>query len=551
MSIAAIKAGKAFYEIYANDKTAKGLSDAEASLRKFGVRIGLIGASMAGFAAAGLTGIGAMIKSFAGAGDNIADAMSVTGLSSDFLQTLKFAAADAGVGFDQLVASISKSNQAVAKAAAKGGTVAGLDAKALLAMSPDERYKALVNAIAGIGNQADRTTAAMAVFGRAGPKMLSAFEGGAEALNKQMAELRASGHIMSAEDLALAVKAEGAFLSMGNALSRVSQLIAAAVTPMFLKLMGVLESVVDSVITFIDNNRGLVVGLTVALVVIGAVGIALMGLGAVCIAASLAATGFAMVMSAIGIAAAVVASPIFIIVAAITACGIAALTAAFYLDQLFNAGAGFQGLADMATAAMTSIKALWTAIVNGRWDLAGQIITQSLTTAFYGAILTIKEAWNAMTIWMVEKVVNAMLELQGLLPQFVQDQMGLKALGEGGLIAMRAAGEMNLQDDRKRASAAGISLAETFAKIAAVDATRKVEVAQKASTLGNVAAKIQESSLVSGSTGAISSSGAARLGFAAPANSVDEKQLEVLQEIAKGQEDMIAGIEGLEGLTAD
>lgn len=561
MSIAAIKAGSAFYEIYSQDKTSKGLDSAEAKLRQFGARIGTIGVAMAGFAAAGLTAIGAMVKSFAGAGDQISDAMNVTGLSSDFLQTLQFGAADAGVAFDALVGSVTKSNKLLADAATGGkkanATLAmlGLTASDLMEMNPDERFKALADAIERIPDPAQRAAAAMAVFGKSGAKLLPALEGGMQALNDQMADLKSRGLIMSDEDRQLAVQAEGAFLSLSLALSRVTQVIAAAATPAFLAVFDVIQTVVEGVVQFIDANRGLVAGITIGLGVIGVIGVVLMGVGAAFIAASLAATGFAAVMAGLGIAAAVIASPITLVVAAIVACGAAALVSAYYLDQLFNGGAALQFLKDAATSAMNAMQLLWQAVSNGRWDLAGQMISQAISTSFYGLILTIKEAWNDMTIWMVQSVVNAMAKLESQLPKFARDRLGLAGRGQSVIEGMKARGEVGLADDRQRAIDASLAYSKTVAEIAALPKNKIADLlASKGVALpnmGNVGNKMMQSSLLSESVGTGSSIAAGLLGRAAPANSAQEKQLDAQLEGNKLLDKIFGAVEGLEGLTAD
>jgi hypothetical protein len=345
MSATSIKAGQAFYEIFAEDKTAKGLSSAEQKLQKFGARIGMIGAAMTGLSVAALTGIGAMIKAFAGAGDDISDAMNVTGLSSDFLQTLRFNAADAGVNLNALVGGLTKFNTTLSKAAGgnKSAIAAfsklGLNFADLMQMNPDERFKAVADAIAQISDPAQRAAAAVAMFGKGGAKLLPAIAGGAEELNRQMADMQSRGLIMSDEDRKLAASAEGAFLSFSLVLARISQVIAAAVTPAFLAMMEVVQAAAEEVVTFIENNRGLVVAATIGAVALGGLGVVFMAVGAAAIGLSLATTGLTMALSALGIVAGVLTSPITLIALAIAAIGAAALISAYYLDSLFNGGA--------------------------------------------------------------------------------------------------------------------------------------------------------------------------------------------------------------------
>ena len=558
MSIAAIKAGKAFYEIFAVDHTKEGWDTVEARMARFGAKIGLIGTAMTEFAYNSLSSLTTMIKGFAGAGDAISDAMNVTGLSSDFLQTLQFGAADAGVSFDALVGSLTKFNTTLAKAASGNKTAnaalakMGLNITSLMAMSPDERFKAVAEAISKISDPAQRAAAAVAMFGKAGAKLLPAIEGGATSLNEAMADLKANGQIMSDEDRQLATEAEGAFLSLSLAMSRISQVIAGAVTPAFLKVMSVLQSVVQGVVQFIDKNRTLFAWITGGIVVIGALGIALMAIGGIAIAAAYATTGLAAAMSAVGAIAAFIASPVFLIVAAIVACGAAALVAAYYLDQLFNGGAALKFLQDAAMGAWEAMKLLWMAVSNGKWGLAGQLIGNALKVGFYDAILAIKEAWNRLTLWMIESFAKAIARLESQLPTWIKDRFNIGELTANIAQDARARGNDGLADDRAAVAEAAAALAKTAADIRMVGEEAKAKRQQQAdlADFGITSDNMKQSSLMSGSAGAFSSAAAARLGFAAPAN-IAEKQLDAAKEGNQLLGDISDKLDDLEGLTAD
>lgn len=553
MSVASIKAGKAFYEIFAKDKTSEGLSSAEAGLKRFGAKITMIGASMAGFSAAALTGLTAMIKGFAGAGDEISDAMNVTGLSNDFLQTLQFGAADAGVNLNALVGGLTKFNSTLAKAAAgnkaatKSFAQLGLNAQDLLSLHPDERFKAVADAIAKIPDPAQRAAAAVAMFGKTGAKLLPAMEGGLSALNEQMADLKSRGLIMSDEDRQMAASAEGAFLSLSLVLARIQQLIAAAVTPAFLQVMSVIQSVAESVATFIDNNRELVAWIATGIGVIGALGVALMAIGGVAIFLGSAISAITAAFSAVGTVVAAILSPVGLIVIAITACGAAALTAAYYLDQLFNGGAALKALYDAAMVVATGFQLLWKAVSSGRWDLAGQLIKTGLLTGFYAAILSIKEAWNGLTVWMVEKLTNRLKEIEANLPEFLHFSSNMQQV----LAGMKQRGNEKLADDRDRLATTYNELQKTIAEI---NKAGEVTTAKRAVQVHGVQQAVVnqvEKAVLSSAAGTATSAGALNIGRTGGVNSVDEQQLNATLQGNGLLEDIKDGIEELEGLTVE
>lgn len=538
MSGAAIRAGQAFYELMAEDKTAKGIDSAEKRLRAFGARIGMIGTAMTSFSAAGLTAIWAMVKAFAGAGDNLADAMGQTGMGSDFLQTLKLGAADAGVGFDQLLASVNKF-QSLLTDAANGSAGAqatlaklGLTVADLAGLTPDQQFSKMADAISQIQDPAARAAAAIDVFGKSGARMLPMLADGAKGLAKQMADLKARGRLMSVEDLKTAQDAEATFLSLSNGLGRLVELIGAA-----LMLVGGMIAMAGVAI------GGLAVGFAAAGAVIGAI-----------------------------------LSPIGLIVAAIVGCGAAALVSAYYLDQLFNGGAALQFLTDMAKGAWEAMKMLWTAISNGRWDLAGKLITDGLNVAFTGGILSLKTAWVGFADWLMDLMVKLMTSvsksvvdgMKGMLDslQPLAERLGGSALGmligaraalnvgsgkaeqfaKGLRTAGKAANQFGLGDSQDDAAQALAELAKTMEKIRELpDAAGRVT--KDTDWDFGVRAKIQQ--LLPNESQGFHNSGNARLaGYATPGNPVplQEQQLREQQDANKILDKILGRLEDADTL---
>jgi hypothetical protein len=511
MSIASIKAGKAFYEILAEDKTAKGLGSAEAALMRFGAKIGTIGASLAAVAATGLTGLGTLVKGFAGAGDDLLDASAVTGMSTDFLQSLKFAAADAGVEFGALQQAIGKYSSLITDAAAGSASAQatlaklGLTAGQLSGLSMDDQFKLVADAIARIPDPAARAAAAMDVFGKSGAKLLPVLAGGAKELSEALADMKSRGLILSEKDIALAAEANGKFLLLGQTFSHVLNLIGAAAAPVLMPFLDMLQSGAELVARFVNNNRWLVAGFTTLLGIVGAVGVALMALGGVASAIALASSGFLLLKAAIGTTFAFLASPIFIVVAAITACGIAAGIAAYQLDQVFNAGQGLKFIADMAQSAADSIGAIANALLAGEWGLAGEFIATSIEHAFDGMILTVKAAWaDLMTYILSSLPANA----------FTDAMMQDINAGVGDDMAAFVDSTQRLTELRKRIASLPDPLSNIFGK------------GGKRSALGMVA----DSNDVMQTMGALSSSAAARFDNSAPVNGWQDKMLKTAED---------------------
>jgi len=101
-----------------------------------------------------------------------------TGLSIDALQRLQFAATLSGGSLEGVSGAVARMQKALV-GAEEGGKEAvaaldrlGLSAQQVLALSPDKQFEAIAQKIAAIEDPAERTTAAMALFGRSGAELI-------------------------------------------------------------------------------------------------------------------------------------------------------------------------------------------------------------------------------------------------------------------------------------------------------------------------------------------------------------------------------------------
>ena len=101
-----------------------------------------------------------------------------TGLSIDALQRLQFAATLSGGSLEGVSGAVARMQKALV-GAEEGGKEAvaaldrlGLSAQQILTLSPDKQFEAIAQKIASIQDPAERTTAAMALFGRSGAELM-------------------------------------------------------------------------------------------------------------------------------------------------------------------------------------------------------------------------------------------------------------------------------------------------------------------------------------------------------------------------------------------
>lgn len=143
-----------------------------------------IGTALAG--AAGLGALGAAAVATARLGGQLSDLSARTGISARSLIVLRQAFQDVGIGADSVGQRVNMMQRAIFEAATSGGAAAdalagiGLSAQALATLSPEQQFTEVAAAISAIADPAQRSAAAMAIFGRSGAELLPLFaEGGA------------------------------------------------------------------------------------------------------------------------------------------------------------------------------------------------------------------------------------------------------------------------------------------------------------------------------------------------------------------------------------
>jgi len=157
-----------------------------------------------------------------------------TGLSGEFLQRLGYAADQSGVSVETLTGGVKKLTIAIGKGDEKPFAELGLTLTDLLALSPDQQFLKVAEAIGKIPTAAGRAAAAVKVFGKSGIEMTGLFAGGLNDINKLLADAKRIGIGVSEEDLKRAAAADDAIqrmkASFGALIDKVSVVFAPALT---------------------------------------------------------------------------------------------------------------------------------------------------------------------------------------------------------------------------------------------------------------------------------------------------------------------------------
>lgn len=181
----------------------------------------------------------------ANAVDQTNDLAQRLGMGVESLQALQMAAKLSGI--NDATGALQKLTVAVGNAAESGNTEAftklGLDFQALQAMSPEEQFRAVQQAIAALPTPAEKAAAAVAIFGRSGVELLPL-------MNQNLAEvedrMRRLGAIVGTDQ----VEAIG---SMNDSLDMVKATFDGIIGQVVGNLAPVVESLANEFLAFVES----------------------------------------------------------------------------------------------------------------------------------------------------------------------------------------------------------------------------------------------------------------------------------------------------------
>jgi len=177
------------------------------------------------------------IQSSADAIDKTSKFAQRAGLLYSEMATLEHAADLAGVGVDQLMSAMDKSNK-VFVAAANGNKQAnaafeklGLSVAELSGLSDMERFERITQAIGGLATPAERSAAAMAIFGKSGGALIPLFNGGADAISQAREDVNAFGLALTSAQGTNVEAMNDSFTRVGAAVKGIVDQVTAFLAP--------------------------------------------------------------------------------------------------------------------------------------------------------------------------------------------------------------------------------------------------------------------------------------------------------------------------------
>ena len=211
-------------------------------------------------AASGLIG---MAKAAADSIDVLSKLAQRSGMAYEEIAGLQYAGDLAGVGIDAIGNALAKADKVFVAAAngSKSATEAfekiGLSFEQLNGKSSAERFQAISDALAGMPDTAERTAAAIGLFGKSGAGLLPLFQEGAQGLQAMQAEAKKFG--LGLTDLQ-GKNVEG----MNDSFTRAENAIKGVVTQVVANLAPGVEKVVNMFANFVRDSDGVNLGVKIA-----------------------------------------------------------------------------------------------------------------------------------------------------------------------------------------------------------------------------------------------------------------------------------------------
>lgn len=283
-----VRAGAAFIELTLTDKVTKGLQDASKRLREFGAGVGQVGVAVSAVGVVLSAPFVAGARAFAQTGSAVTDLSRRLGIGAEAVTSFGYAAKQSGTDIDTVEKGLIKIQKETAEAAdgnkeaAKTLGLLGLSFRDLQGLAPEDQFRRVAQQVSAIQDPAQRTRAAMELFGRSGqmliPMMadLAALENEAKSLGLTMTATQAAGGDALGD----------AFDRVAATANMASVAIGQALAPTIINIADQIARVLADTKKWIGENEALVqtfakvaAGITAIGAALGTTGAAIIGAG--------------------------------------------------------------------------------------------------------------------------------------------------------------------------------------------------------------------------------------------------------------------------------
>jgi len=417
------KAGEAYVLLGIKNNLKRGLAQAEGTLKSWGASLATAGSVAVAAAGAGLGVFTGMAKGFADAGSEVYDLSKRTGVSAESLSAMKYAAEQSGSSLGTVAKSMGVVNKLTAslasgnKGAAKTMQQLGIDSKAFIAATPEQRFGMIADALNGIQDQGVKAGMAMKVLGKGGAELMPMLEGGSAAIKEATDKARELGLVISDEGANKADALGDSWDTLGATFSSLSLKIGEAVAGPLTQLIDIVVPLVAEAGKFIAANQGLVVGIMAGIAAVGAIGAAMVAFGVTLTVAGVAlgaiVSGFGMLVGLVTF----LLSPMGIFIALMAGAVAYFLVATDAGNKLTTDL--YNGFSDLLGIFKTTFGGIVDALSAGQFGLAGQIAMAGFNAAILKGYAIFQGIWGDFKVWFVNMFVDALNAVIGKTKDFL------------------------------------------------------------------------------------------------------------------------------------
>ena len=223
--------------IIGEDKLTGVLNNAQKSVEDLQKKVK--GASIAAGIAFATISAGAIkvTKDFADTGEKIYNFSKATGVSAESASVMKMAADEMGLSLEAVGSAVKKMQVNLEKIDDAKLQELGMNLDSIVELKPEEQFFKLGNAIASIQDPAQRTTAAIDYFGKAGTELIPLFNEGASSLEEFKKKAEEAGVMFDELSLNKAVALDNAFDNLSTSMNGAKQQIAIGLSPAIAELV--------------------------------------------------------------------------------------------------------------------------------------------------------------------------------------------------------------------------------------------------------------------------------------------------------------------------
>jgi hypothetical protein len=400
-----IRAGAAYVELAIKDiRLVKGLDAASNKLKAFGASVTGLGSRLAALGGAALAPVTGMISHFKDAGDALNKMAARTGVSTEALSELGFAAEQSGADLETLEAGLRMMQRSIVSAASGSremrATLAklGLTVADLKALTPEEQFRLLADRIAQVGNPTLRAALALDIFGKRNQKLIPLLSAGAKGIDELRAEANKLGLTVGTDQAQAAADLQDAWNRVIRTLKAAAFTIGGALAPDLTSLLSTVTRFVVGLANWVKQNKEVIVTVAKIIAAVVGVGVALIATGAAISFVGAAIGGMvSLIMGAVA-AFKVLAALVAAILSPIGLISTAVVALAGYLIYTSDAGSqALSWLGEQFNALRETVLAAWQgisdALAAGDIGLAMKILWLTLKIEFKKGLLWLEEKW--------------------------------------------------------------------------------------------------------------------------------------------------------------